>query len=90
MPAHGPEGALQETFIAVWRGAKSYRADSVPGAWIWGIARRQVVLWARKNGRPEQILEQVRETEDPVVAEAVSVDLGRVAPSGSPSSWPVP
>lgn len=77
MPAHGVEDALQETFIAVWRGAEGYRADSAPGAWIWGIARRQAALWARKNGRPEPILEQAQETEDPAVAAAGSVDLER-------------
>ncbi len=87
MPAHGVEDALQETFIAVWRGAKGYRADSAPGAWIWGIARRQAAVWARKNGRPEPMLEQVRETEDPAVAAAGSVDLGtaldKLGPEGA-------
>ena len=77
MPAHGVEDALQETFIAVWRGAKGYRADAVPGAWIWGIARRQAALWARKNGRPEPLLEQAQQTEDPAIAAAGSVDIGR-------------
>ena len=77
MPAHGVEDALQETFIAVWRGAKGYRADSVPGAWIWGIARRQAALWARKNGRPEPVLEWDREVEDPAVRAAGSVDIDR-------------
>ena len=77
MPAQGVEDALQETFIAVWRGAKGYRADAAPGAWIWGIARRQSALWARKNGRPEPILEQAQQTEDPAVAAAGSVDISR-------------
>lgn len=57
IPAHGVEDALQETFITVWLGAKGYRADAAPEAWIWGIARRQSALWARKNGRPKPILE---------------------------------
>ncbi len=34
MPAHGVEDTLQETFIAVWRGARGYRSDAPPGAWI--------------------------------------------------------
>lgn len=53
MPAHAVEDVLQETFIAVWRGAKGYKGEGAAGAWIWGIARRQAALWARKNGRPE-------------------------------------
>ena len=77
MPAHGVEDVLQETFIAVWRGARGYRADAVAGAWIWGIARRQSALWARKNGRPEPILEPLGETDDPAGRAAGSVDLGR-------------
>lgn len=76
MPAHAVEDTLQESFIAVWRGAKGYRADSVPGAWIWGIARRQAALWARKNGRPEPVLEPAA-TEDPATTAASSTDLQR-------------
>jgi RNA polymerase sigma-70 factor (ECF subfamily) len=76
MPAHAVEDALQETFIAVWRGAKGYRSESPPGAWIWGIARRQAALWLRRNGRPETNLEPAEEA-DPAVAAASGVDLGR-------------
>ena len=77
MQAHGVEDALQETFVAVWRGAEGYRADSAPGAWIWGIARRQSALWARKNGRPEPVIEGPQQTEDPAARAAGSVDIGR-------------
>ena len=76
LPAHAVEDALQETFIAVWRGAKGYRADAAPGAWMWGIARRQAALWARRNGRPEAILEQPG-SEDPSTSAARSLDIGR-------------
>lgn len=76
MPAHAVEDTLQETFIAVWKGAKGYRADAVPGAWIWGIARRQAALWARKNGRPEPTLEPAT-SDDTAASVAGSVDLGR-------------
>ncbi len=76
MPAYAVEDTLQETFIAVWKGARAYRADAVPGAWIWGIARRQAALWARKNGRPEPELEPVS-SDDTATAVAGSVDIGR-------------
>jgi RNA polymerase sigma-70 factor, ECF subfamily len=46
------EDVLQETFVAVWRGAGSYRPQGRPGAWLWGIARRQAALWTRRHGRP--------------------------------------
>ena len=83
MPAHAVEDTLQETFIAVWRGAKGYRADSVPGAWIWGIARRQAALWARKNSRPEPVLGPAA-YEDPASAAASSADLQRALDSLGP------
>lgn len=84
MPAHAVEDTLQETFIAVWRGAKGYRADAVPGAWIWGIARRQAALWMRRNGRSGTMLEQEMEhaperagTEDVPASAARRVDIDR-------------
>ena len=52
LPADAVEDVLQETFIAVWRGARSYSGRGDVGAWIWGIARRQAALWARKHSRP--------------------------------------
>ncbi len=76
MPAHAVEDALQETFIAVWRGAKGFKGEGAVGAWIWGIARRQAALWARKNGRPELNLESV-DPEDPATAAAVGADFDR-------------
>ena len=79
MPAHAVEDVLQETFIAVWRGAKGYRADAAPGAWIWGVARRQAALWVRKNDRPEPgFLEDSRsDGEDAASSIAGKVDLDR-------------
>ena len=76
MPAHVVEDALQETFIAVWRGAKGFKGEGDVGAWIWGIARRQAAMWARKNGRPEVDLEPAQ-TEDPASAAATGVDIDR-------------
>ena len=35
--------AVQDTFLAVWRGAGRWRADGDVGAWIWGIGVRQLV-----------------------------------------------
>jgi len=47
------EDVLQETFLGVWRGAASYRSEGAAGGWLWGIARRQAALWARRNRAPD-------------------------------------
>ena len=53
LPARDVEDVLQETFLAVWRSAGTYR--TVPGGsvggWVWGIARNQVASWLRKRSR---------------------------------------
>jgi RNA polymerase sigma-70 factor (ECF subfamily) len=76
LPPDAVEDVLQETFIAVWRGAGGYGGSGAVGAWIWGIARRQAALWARANGRPEAVIE-AGEGEDPAVAAIRAADLER-------------
>jgi RNA polymerase sigma-70 factor (ECF subfamily) len=50
------EDVLQETFLAAWKGAGSYRPEvkadgtSRAGGWLWGIARRQSALLLRRRG----------------------------------------
>jgi RNA polymerase sigma-70 factor (ECF subfamily) len=50
MPAADVEDVLQETFLAVWRGAGGYRPQGAAGGWLWGIARRQAALLLRRRG----------------------------------------
>ena len=65
LPAAEVEDALQETFLAVWQGARGYRPGGSAGAgcaavgsaaagsaggWLWGIARRQAALLLRRRG----------------------------------------
>ncbi len=63
LPAAEVEDVLQETFLAVWRGAPGYRppaglagasgpggGSGSGGGWLWGIARRQAALWLRRRG----------------------------------------
>jgi RNA polymerase sigma-70 factor (ECF subfamily) len=50
LPAAEVEDVLQETFLAVWRGARGYRPEDSAGGWLWGIARRQAALWLRRRG----------------------------------------
>jgi RNA polymerase sigma-70 factor, ECF subfamily len=40
---------MQETFLAVWRGAGGYRPTGAAGGWLWGIGRRQAALWLRRR-----------------------------------------
>lgn len=47
------EDVLQETFLAVWRGASGYRFEGEVGGWLWGIARRQAALFLRRRGPAE-------------------------------------
>jgi hypothetical protein len=44
LPAADVEDVLQESFLAVWRGAHRYRPEGSPGGWLWGITRRQAAL----------------------------------------------
>jgi RNA polymerase sigma-70 factor, ECF subfamily len=56
LPAADVEDVLQETFLAVWRGASRYRPAGAAGGWLWGIARRQAALLLRRRGPAELAL----------------------------------
>jgi RNA polymerase sigma-70 factor (ECF subfamily) len=96
LPASDVEDVLQETFLALWRGAKRYRADGAAGAWLWGIARRQAAMWLRRRGRDVSLLDTLttaheRDEADtsanPADAVASRVDLaGAVAALGAPGA----
>src|SRR5258708_31153020 len=54
LPAAEVEDVLQETVLAVWRGAGGYRpGEGSAGGWMWGIARRQAALWLRRRRAAE-------------------------------------
>jgi RNA polymerase sigma-70 factor (ECF subfamily) len=50
LPAAEVEDVLQESFLAVWRGARGYRPEGSPGGWLWVITRRQAAQWLRRRG----------------------------------------
>src|SRR5256885_2493673 len=54
LPAADVEDALQETFLAAWRGAGGYRPQGACGGWLWGIARRQAALLLRRRRSAER------------------------------------
>jgi RNA polymerase sigma-70 factor, ECF subfamily len=73
LPAAEVEDVLQETFLAVWRGAARYRPDlGSVGGWTWGIARRQAALWLRRSGPAELLLPTVTSADGRPGGSAVS------------------
>lgn len=50
LPPSDVEDVLQETFLAVWKNAKTYRPQGHAGGWLWVIARRQAALLLRRRG----------------------------------------
>jgi RNA polymerase sigma-70 factor (ECF subfamily) len=46
------EETIQDTFVAVWRNAGSYRKEGEVAAWIWGIAIRKLIDRMRKRRLP--------------------------------------
>jgi RNA polymerase sigma-70 factor, ECF subfamily len=93
LPAPDVEDVLQETFLAVWRGAGGYRPQGAAGGWLWGVARRQAALFLRRRGPAELVLPAViaadgRQTGDPAEAalSRVAIDdaVGVLGPQGSP------
>jgi RNA polymerase sigma-70 factor (ECF subfamily) len=79
LPAVAVEDVMQETFVAAWRGAGRYRGSGDVGGWLWGIARRQAALWARREGRVELLLDEAlhRASDDPAGAAAMWTDVER-------------
>jgi RNA polymerase sigma-70 factor, ECF subfamily len=43
--------AMQDTFVAVWRGAGRWDGRGEPAAWLWGIAIRRLIGVLRTRGR---------------------------------------
>ena len=90
LPAADVEDVLQETFLAVWRGAPRYRparatngaTAGAAGGWIWGIARRQAALLLRRRGPVQQPLPALvaaddQEGIDPAEAAVSRAELDR-------------
>jgi RNA polymerase sigma-70 factor (ECF subfamily) len=50
--------ALQDTFVAAWRGARRYSGAGDVGAWLWGIAIRKLIDQLRAR-RPTPIAPDV-------------------------------
>lgn len=62
--------ALQDTFVAVWRSAGRYRGDGDVGAWLWGIAIRQLVSRLRVRSGPQPVSAATAAALSPTVRSA--------------------
>jgi RNA polymerase sigma-70 factor (ECF subfamily) len=58
------EEALQDTFLAAWRGARGYHGTGEVPAWLWGIARRRLASLARRQPHGSLSLEAAGERVD--------------------------
>jgi RNA polymerase sigma-70 factor, ECF subfamily len=72
------EEALQDTFLAAWRGARAYHASGEVPAWLWGIARRRLASLARRQPGGGLSLEAAGERVDPAAGPEAAA-LGRDA-----------
>ena len=56
------EEVLQDTFVALWRGAGRYRGSGEVGAWVWGIAIRRLLDRFRRRSLTTVALDGVQGT----------------------------
>jgi RNA polymerase sigma-70 factor (ECF subfamily) len=100
LPAAEVEDVLQETFLAVWRGAARYRPElGSVGGWTWGIARRQAALWLRRrgpdgvplptlDGQPRGAAASLAELGDPAAAALQRAELAAAVAALGPAGGP--
>ena len=74
------EEVVQDTFVAVWRGAGRYRGTGEVPAWIWGIGIRRLIDRLRRRPAPEVRREAseslIISAEDEVLVGVEHGDLG--------------
>ncbi len=70
---------LQDTFLAVWRGAGRYCGQGDVGAWIWGIAIRRLIDALRRRPTAEVLVAEVHDrasAEEDILLGVEHGDLG--------------
>lgn len=74
------EEVVQDTFVAVWKGARRYRGQGEVAAWIWGIGIRRLIDRLRRHPAPIPVAAQSREVmtsaEEQVLLGVEYGDLG--------------
>lgn len=73
---------VQETFLAVWRAAASYRGTDQSGGWLWSIATRRLIDAHRRRavrattvGEPREDAVHVPSAEEVALASAYDARL---------------
>lgn len=62
---HLAEDVVQETMIAVWRGAERFEGRSQVSTWLFGIARHQAYHARRREAKGERVPAERAEEPDP-------------------------
>ena len=81
---------LQDTFVAVWRGAGGFRGDGEVAGWLWGVAIRRLVSRLRTRGHgaevpmPDVVLDAEVSVEERVLAGVEYGDAGAAMARLSP------
>jgi RNA polymerase sigma-70 factor, ECF subfamily len=92
LPPSDVEDVLQETFLAVWKGARAYQPRGAAGGWLWVIARNQAALLLRRRGPAAEPLGlgEVRESiaHDPAEAVLDRADLDAATAALGPPGGP--
>ena len=80
------EEVVQDTFVAVWRGASGYRGSGEIPAWIWGIGIRRLISGLRRRPlvRGTSADETMVSAEDEVLVGVEHGDLGSALARLSP------
>ncbi len=81
------EEVVQDTFVAVWRGASRYRGGGEVPAWIWGIGIRRLVSRLRRRPAPfpwARTDDTMASAEDEVLVGVEHGDLGAALGTLSP------
>ena len=81
---HLVDEAVQDTFVAVWRGARRWKGDGEVAAWIWGIAIRRLIDQLRGRPRPTT---ELRRHRHPRRTLRRGPGAGRAS---STATWPAP
>lgn len=82
---------VQETFLAVWRAASSYRGSGQAAGWLWSIATRRLIDAHRRRvarapmvGQPYEHLVHAPSAEEEALASSYGADLARALDRLSP------
>lgn len=62
--------ALHDTFVAVWNRPRAFRGEGDVGAWLWGIAIRQLAARLRRRAQPTPVTSEVLSAMSPTVRSA--------------------